>query len=70
VSITALSGVGAAFSAGAAAVCAPAPEWKAKTPASIAAAISETVPRPIAISFFRIQAGLLRTIMIADRRLL
>src|SRR6202011_6170128 len=50
VSITALSAVGAAFSVGAAAVWAPAPELNARTPASAAIAVSETIPRPIAIS--------------------
>jgi hypothetical protein len=52
VSRTALSAVGAAFSTGAAAVCAPALELNPKTPASAAAAISEPIARPIAISFF------------------
>jgi hypothetical protein len=46
VSMTPLSAVGAAFSEGAAgaeAVCAPAPEWNAKTPAIATAAISDFV---------------------------
>jgi hypothetical protein len=46
-----LSAVGAAFSAGAV-VCAPAPELNVKTPASAAIAISDPIPRPIAISLF------------------
>jgi hypothetical protein len=50
VSITALSAVGAAFSVGAVAVCAPALELNARTPASAATAVSETIPRPIVIS--------------------
>jgi hypothetical protein len=53
VSITALSAVGAAFPAGAAVVCAPTPELNARTPASAAIAISDPIPRPIAISFFQ-----------------
>jgi hypothetical protein len=51
VSITALSAVSAAFSA-CAGVCATAPELNARTPASAAAAKSDPIPRPIAISFF------------------
>jgi hypothetical protein len=46
-----LSAVGAAFSVGAAAVCAPAPELKLKTPASTTMA-NDQIPRPIAVSFF------------------
>jgi hypothetical protein len=60
--MTALSAVGAAVSEGAGAVCAPAPELNAKTPAIAAAAISDlaisdldthdpNLP-PIAISLF------------------
>jgi hypothetical protein len=46
-----LSAVGAAFSAGAAAVCAPAPELKLRLPASATIASSDTIVRPIAFSF-------------------
>jgi hypothetical protein len=62
VSMTALSAVGAAFSAGADAVCAPATALKLKTAATAAIATSDLVirepafhdrvARPIAISFF------------------
>jgi hypothetical protein len=48
----ALSAVGAAFSAGVVAVCAPASEVNAKTPASATMPISDPIDRPIAISFF------------------
>jgi hypothetical protein len=49
----ALSAVGAAFSAGAAAVCAMAAELNTKTPASAASAASDLFPRPIALLLFR-----------------
>jgi hypothetical protein len=45
-----LSAVGAAFSAGAAGVCAPAPELNAKAPAIAAAAISDLVMPALALS--------------------
>jgi hypothetical protein len=48
--MTALSAVGAAFSAGAAAVCATAPECNANTAASAAIAISDRILRLIATS--------------------
>jgi hypothetical protein len=50
VSITALSAVGAAFSAGAAAVCAVAPELNANAPASAAIATHDPNPCGIAVS--------------------
>jgi hypothetical protein len=64
--MTALSAVGAAFSAGAAAVCAPAAELNASTPASVTMAISGPLLRPIAISFSRrLIAGLSWAVIIA-----
>jgi hypothetical protein len=71
VSITALSGVGTVFSAGVAAVCAPAPELNAKMPASAAAASSDPNRRPIAISFFQTPdhcLQVLRMAIIAEKR--
>jgi hypothetical protein len=52
VSITALSAVGAAFSAGAiaVAVCAATPELNAKAPASAAIVTHDPIPRAIAVS--------------------
>jgi hypothetical protein len=50
VSITALSAVGAGFSAGAAAVCAVAPELNASAPASAAIATHDPNPCDIAVS--------------------
>jgi hypothetical protein len=50
VSITALSAVGAAFSAGAAAVWAVAPELNAKAPASATIATHDPIPCDIAVS--------------------
>jgi hypothetical protein len=52
VSRTAFSGVDAAFSAGAAAVCAMAAELKVRMVASIAPASSDLFPRPIALLLF------------------
>jgi hypothetical protein len=51
--ITALSAVGAAFSAGAAAVYALADEVNATTPASAAIAISDLIAPPIAVLPFK-----------------
>src|ERR1700733_5250246 len=65
VSITALSAVGAAFSAGGAAVCAIVPEVNARTPASAAAIISDLLPRPIACLLLRTD---LRAAIIAGPR--
>jgi hypothetical protein len=47
-----LSAVGAAFSAGAAAVWAPAAELNANTPVSATMAVSDPIARAIAISHF------------------
>jgi hypothetical protein len=49
VSITAFSGVGAAFSAGGVAVWPTAPELNATTPTSAAIAISDLIVPPIAV---------------------
>jgi len=73
VSRTALSAVGAAFSAGAGvgAVYACAPELNAKTPAIAAIATSDPIARPTAVSFFeRLIAftGLFQAAIVADRR--
>jgi hypothetical protein len=54
VSRTALSAVGATFSAGAVAVCANAPELNATTPASAAIATSDLIAPPIAVLLFKI----------------
>jgi hypothetical protein len=50
VSITALSAVGAAFSADGADVCATTPELKVKAPASAAIVIHNPAARDIAVS--------------------
>jgi len=71
VSRTALSAVGAAFSAGAAALRAPASEPGAKTPASAAIANSDRFHRPMAISLFcasGVRLPDLRTPIIANSR--